>query len=102
MYRSLAIAFITAAALAAQAPQGELRLTIKDPTGAAMQATGSLTGPTTKNFQTDPQGNAAVTNLLYGHYQLQLSSSGFTPQTLQLDIDSATPVARTVTMALAA
>ncbi len=70
-----------------------------------MQASGSLAGPGipgSRSFQTDAQGKYSFGNLPFGHYQLTVSSVGFTAQTLPIDVRSAVPVLRTVAMELAA
>jgi len=102
--RMFSIVFLLAAAtLQAQAPTGEIRLSVKDPSGTVMQASGSLSSPAAprRSFQTDAQGNYAFASLPYGHYQLEVSATGFATQLLQFDVNSATPVVQTVTMALA-
>lgn len=93
-----------AAALTAQQPTGEIRLSVKDPSGTAMQASGTLSGIATqkRTYQTDTHGNYDFPSLPYGHYQLEISAAGFTTQTLQVDVKSATPIPENITMALAA
>ena len=95
---------LVATILNAQAPTGEIRLTVKDPSGAAAQASGTLSGPTApkRSYQTDPQGNYDFTGLPYGRYQLEVTRYGFVSQTLPVNVDSGTPVSRTVALALAA
>jgi len=46
-----------------------------------MQASGSLSSPAAprRSFQTDAQGNYAFASLPYGHYQLEVSATGFAP-----------------------
>ena len=88
-----------------QAPQGEIRLQVKDPSGAPMQASGRLEstkGGVARDFQTDPQGNIVLGNLPFGQYRLQVSKSGFTTQTVAIDVQSATPVTRAVSMEIGA
>jgi hypothetical protein len=89
----------------AQPPAGEIRLEIKDPSGAAMEAAGrlqSLAAGVDRNFQTDARGAYAFQKLPYGRYRLEVSKSGFATQSMLIDVLSGTPVSRTVTMALAA
>jgi outer membrane receptor protein involved in Fe transport len=88
--------------LNAQAPAGSIQLKVKDPSGAAAQASGKLSGPANSSFQTDPQGDYDFTGLAYGRYQLEVTRPGFVSQTLQIQVQSATPVTRTVTLAVAA
>ncbi|MGD0775267.1 MAG: TonB-dependent receptor [Candidatus Solibacter sp.] len=93
----------TAAPLPAQRPAGEIRLQVKDPSGAAMEASGKLRNLATgvvRSFQTDAQGKYAFLALPYARYRLEVSRSGFTTQTLPVNVQSAAPIARTVTMLL--
>lgn len=100
-----------AAALAAppmvlgQRTAGEIRLQVKDQSGAAMQASGKLRSLKTsveRGFQTDAQGACSLGGLAYGRYRLEVASSGFASQSLSVEVSSATPVVRTVTMTVAA
>jgi outer membrane receptor protein involved in Fe transport len=91
-------------ALQAQRPTGEIRLVVKDPSGAAMQASGSLRNPATgiaRAFQTDARGAYAFENLPYGRYRLEVVKNGFTPESSLIDVQSATPISRTIQMVLA-
>ena len=93
----------TTAALQGQRPAGEIRLEVKDPSGAAMEASGkmeNLANGTDRSFQTDAQGIYTLKSLPYGRYRLVLSRSGFATQSLLIDVQSDSPIARTVTMAL--
>ncbi len=99
------LALLPAAALYAQSPSGEIRLAVKDPSGVAMAASGRLRGSgaaVNRIFQTDAQGAYTFPNLPYGHYRLDVSTSGFAPQSVTIDVQSSAPVVRTVTLALAA
>jgi outer membrane receptor protein involved in Fe transport len=91
-------------ALWAQRPAGEIRLEVRDPSGAPMQASGrleALSGGLSQGFQTDAQGSYTIGNLSYGRYRLKISKSGFATQLLFLDVQSQTPVSRTISMPLA-
>jgi outer membrane receptor protein involved in Fe transport len=101
--RTLAVLLFAALALHAQSPQGEIRVQVKDPSGAAMEASGKLESSalrTQRSFQTDTQGTYTVGNLPYGRYRLEISKDGFVTQSAQIDVQSATPISRTITMAL--
>lgn len=90
--------------LAAQIPTGELRLEVKDPSGSGMKASGRIQNPAARidrAFQTDAHGEFTASNLPYGHYRVDISKSGFTTQSLALDVQSGAPVVRAVTLALA-
>ena len=89
----------------AQRPAGEVRIEVKDPSGAAVSASGKLENLSTGNvrsFQTDTQGAHAFTGLAYGRYRLEVTASGFAAQTVLLDVHSTEPVTRTVTLSLSA
>ncbi len=91
--------------LHAQPPTGEIRLEVKDSSGAAMQAFGKLDSRAAgvhREFQTDASGRAALTGLSFGHYQLEMSQPGFATQAVAIELTSAAPVSRTITMAVGA
>jgi outer membrane receptor protein involved in Fe transport len=99
------IAAILLAALTArsQAPVGEIRVQVKDPSGAAMEASGrleSLTPGVQRSFQTDSEGKFTAGNLPYGRYRLAISKAGFATESAVIEVFSATPVSRIVTMTL--
>lgn len=81
--------------LRAQPPAGEIRLSVQDSSGAAMQAAGKLG---TQSFQTDAQGHYTFTNVPYGRYRLEVSQAGFATQAAAIDVQSATPILRTITL----
>jgi hypothetical protein len=89
--------------LPAQGLTGEIRLEVKDPSGAAMQASGrleSLQTGVSRSFQTDANGRFVLGELALGRYRVEVSGPGFATQSLLVDVRSSTPVSRTVTMAL--
>jgi outer membrane receptor protein involved in Fe transport len=91
------------APLQAQQPAGEIRLEVKDPSGAAVVASGTLRNPAggrERTFQTDTKGKYRFPGLPFGRYRLEISKSGFTPLVVPIDVQSATPVSRTVTLSL--
>jgi len=92
-----------AAALQAQQPTGEIRLQVKDPSGAVVTASGTLRrqgGGVNQTFQTDAQGVYEFANLPYGRYRLEISKDAFATQSVEIDLQSGTPVARTMTLVL--
>jgi outer membrane receptor protein involved in Fe transport len=94
----------TAEVLRAQQPTGEIRLNVKDPSGAVVVVSGTLRNPgagVEQTFQTDSQGMYDFANLPYGRYRLEISKSGFATQSTLIDVQSGTQVSRTVTLALA-
>src|SRR5882724_3475999 len=84
------LAFVGAAAgLHAQRPTGEIRLAVKDPSGAAMEASGRLRNLATgaeRAFKTDARGMFAFQSLLYGRYRLEVSKDGFATQSAVIDL----------------
>jgi outer membrane receptor protein involved in Fe transport len=90
--------------LAAQQPTGEIRIQVKDPSGAVVVASGTLrnqSGGSTQTFQTDAQGVYDFARLPYGRYRLEVSKDGFTTQSSLIEVQSGTPVSRAVTLVLA-
>lgn len=92
-----------AATTTTQQPTGELRLEVKDPADRLIEVSGRLenlaTGAT-RNFQTDAQGKYSFDSLPFGRYRLEVSQAGFATQAVLIDVQSATHVARTVTLAV--
>ena len=87
----------------AQERGGELRLEVIDPSGRALEAVGNVeniaTG-VTRRFQTDAQGSYTFKELPFGRYRVEVSKDGFARQSVLIDVQSVTPISRTVTMAL--
>ena len=99
----IAIGFFRPAMLQAQGGSGQVRLEVKDPSGANMMATGTIKGAggfSSSAFQTDEQGQYAFENLPYGRYQIVISKEGFASQTLSLNVQSRAPLSETVVMVL--
>src|SRR5215469_11421497 len=102
--RLLFCAFLSFAPFSfAQSPSnGEIRLQVTDSSGAVMQASGTLknsaTGATVRSFQTDTKGAFDFTGLGYGRYRLEVSQRGFNTESISLDVQSATPISRKITM----
>jgi outer membrane receptor protein involved in Fe transport len=97
------VALVWSGLLSAQAPAGQIRLAVKDPSGAAVVATGKLKNVASgeeRSFQTDLQGVYIFSGLPFGRYRLEISSAGFATQSLSIDLESSA-VTRAVTMALA-
>jgi outer membrane receptor protein involved in Fe transport len=89
----------------AQVPTGEIHFEVKDPTGAAVIADGRLQNLTTgldQRFQTDAEGAYRFEKLAYGRYRLSVSKSGFTTQSIDLDVKSSTVIERTVILSVGA
>ena len=89
--------------IAQQQSVGELRVEIKDPAGKALVAAGALTNVATgvsRNFQTDAQGQIVLSGLSLGRYRLEVAQSGFSTQSRLVEITSAMPVTRAITLRL--
>ncbi len=86
-----------------QQPTGQLRVEVKDPAGKALIVAGSLENLATgvsRSFQTDAQGQVTLSGLSFGRYRLEVSQSGFAAQSVLVDVQSATPISRSVTLTL--
>src|SRR5262249_15520035 len=86
--------------LSAQSSSGEIWLEVKDPSGAAMLASGrleNLQSGATRSFQTDANGKFTLGELSLGRYRLEVSGQGFVTQSLMVDVQSSAPVSRTIT-----
>jgi len=105
-YSCTAVALLFAALiLHGQTPEGEIRVQVKDPSGAAMDASGTLQSVAPgvrRSFQTDAQGKYTLGGLPYGRYRLEITKAGFATQSALIDVRSTTPISRTITMALGA
>ena len=78
---------------------GEIQLRVKDPSGAALGASGRVTGPgVNRTFQTDAQGALSLGGLTFGRYRLEISRPGFVSRVVTVDVNSATPVSQQVTL----
>src|SRR5215831_5893815 len=103
--RSKAASLLFLAALLGQGQPrlGQFHLLVQDPIGAPMEVSGRLQSPAlpaARSFQTDSFGSYVFENLPYGSYRLELSKTGFVSQALTIEVQSAEPVTRSITMAL--
>lgn len=83
---------------------GEIRVQVKDPSGAGMQASGRIENAAAgvrRIFETNSQGDYTLTGLPGGRYRLEISRTGFAPQSLQVEVRPGRPVSRTITLTLA-
>ena len=84
---------------------GEIRGEVKDPMGFAVTASGTLRNLASgaeRSFETDAQGAFDLTNLPYGRYRLEVRKTGFSTQSVVIDVQSPAPILRTFALALAA
>ena len=102
---SCAIAWSAANVTAGQTPTGEFHLDVRDPSGAGMQASGTLQNLATgvvRPFQTSPDGSVTMAGLLPGRYRIDVSRAGFETQSITVDLTSASPTSRTLTLPVGA
>ncbi len=96
--------FLAITTARAQQSTGEIHLEVRDPAGSVMAASGRLQNLASGNFSpfaTDPQGVYIFKGLAFGRYRLQVSKSGFAAQSVLIDVLSAAPVSRVMTLSLA-
>ena len=104
-YLRIASMLLLTALLPAQSPKAEIRLHVQDPSGAPMNASGileNLAGGVERDFHTDAHGAVTLEDLPLGRYRIQVSKSGFTTQTIIVEVESATAITRVVSMQLGA
>ena len=81
-----------------QQPSGEIRLSVQDPTGAAISASGKLDDQV---FQTDEEGHYDFPNLAPGPHRLSVSKQGFATQVLSAAVRPGVTTRETVKLELA-
>jgi outer membrane receptor protein involved in Fe transport len=87
----------------AQRPSGQLRIQVKDPTGGPVAAEGKLENLSSGNaqhFETDDQGTHSFTELPFARYRLEVTASGFATRVTTVDVQSPTPISRTINLTL--
>jgi len=77
MRSMLSLALLVPALLPARRPGAEIQLTVTDPSGAAMEATGRLDRACVSYGRA---GSIRVRDLPFGHYRLEVSREGFAAQ----------------------
>lgn len=90
-----------AAVVFGQADTGELRISVRDPSGLPLQARAEIVSAANQYvhaFDTDGAGQIMAKRLPFGLYKVTVSRVGFAPASRLLDIRSAIPVQ--ITMAL--
>src|SRR5690348_9414314 len=89
----------------AQTAVGELRLSVLDAGGAPIPAHVSLVSQSTRTEQAidlPPDGRYIFKKLPFGFYRLEISRSGFAASTDVIEIRSAIPQSRSVTLGVLA
>lgn len=100
---TLWVTLLVACGLCAQNNTGELRLAVKDGTGAPVAATATLVNQASQTRQTvhlPASGHYAFKNLQFGRYVLTVDNSGFSPSSELIEIRSALPESRHVRLSL--
>lgn len=90
--------------LPGQSDTGSLSIEVQDSSGSPAEAEGgleNLASGTEQKFRTDGQGRYTFSDLPLGRYRLRVFHEGFAPRVLVIDIQSSTPVSRTVALSLA-
>src|SRR6266851_891311 len=104
-WKPLTLFTLLALPLAGQRGLGELRLTVKDPAGLGLEATGSLVGQSAqvrRTFTTDAQGRYLLRALPFGMYRVQVEHSGFSPFLSLVEVRSEAPLDYRVTLGVTA
>ncbi|HEY2014755.1 MAG TPA: carboxypeptidase-like regulatory domain-containing protein, partial [Bryobacteraceae bacterium] len=102
--RSGALFLLFASLLFGQNETGELRLTVTDPSGLALPSSVELASNSNQyrhTFATDPDGKLVAKRLPFGMYRVRIQHEGFAPYAELVEIRSAIPLERSVTLAIA-
>jgi TonB-dependent receptor-like protein/carboxypeptidase family protein len=97
------LALVVAAGQFGQVNTGELRITVTDPTGAALPGpveVVSLAKEVHQKLDTDSAGLVVVRRLPFGSYRIGVSRTGFADASQLVDVRSALPTELRVTMSL--
>jgi len=103
--RYLCLLMCAAALLPGQSQLGEIRVQVKDSSGAVMEASGKIENTATgvvRSFQTDNQGLYIIGRLAAGTYRLEISRNGFAGQAMSIDVAPGASVSHAVTLAVSA
>ena len=93
--------FLLAVLLVGQTTSGELRVTVKDPSGAAVASSIHLQNQsthTTQNVTIPANGRYTFKNLPFGFYQVQVSAAGFASASELIEIRSEVPQNRQIVL----
>jgi len=84
---------------------GEIRVEVRDTSGGSVTATGLLENlglGTRQSFQVPETGAHTLSHLPFGRYRLRISKDGFATQSSIVELVSATPVTRSITLDIGA
>ncbi|MDX2033583.1 MAG: TonB-dependent receptor [Blastocatellia bacterium] len=88
-----------------QGRTGAIRVEVVDPEGKAIEATARLVNVATgveRRVRTDAQGRLSLDQLPFGRYRLEVQQEGFARQSVLFDVQSSTPIARTIGLTIGA
>ena len=97
--------FVLPMLLCGQSQTGEIRIEVKDSSGAAMEASGKIDNTATgvvRSFQTDSQGLYTIRRFGPGPYRLEISRNGFASEAISVDVASGASLSQTITMVVSA
>lgn len=98
------LAVLWAATAFSQANRGELRLSVADPSGAALRARIQLDSDAShfhQSIETDAGGRLTLASLPFGVYRLTINQLGFTEYHSMIDVHSTIPQDRHIQLAIA-
>jgi hypothetical protein len=105
---SLAVALFaflfSVTAAQAQRARGEVRITVRDPQGAAVSSAGELVSDSNqfrRTFQVDDDGRYIAQDLPFGVYRLTLTAPGFASSSSLLEVRSEVPLHFSLTLGIA-
>jgi outer membrane receptor protein involved in Fe transport len=87
------------------AATAQVTIEVRDPSGAALQAAGTIESAATgerRTFQTDSSGVFSLENPAPGRYLVTISKDGFAPQSFSIDVQAGSPVLRRIVLQIAA
>jgi hypothetical protein len=101
----LLVAFLPASSVVAQSNRGELRLTVKDPSGLGVKSNVQIVSDANQyrnNLTTTDEGTLSVQRLSYGIYQVTIEQPGFVPVSQTVEIRSSIPADYVIKLKVAA
>lgn len=104
MKRHALLLFLSALPVFCQSNSGELRLTVTDPSGHAVQTQVQLVCEANQyrnTFTTDDQGTVDARRLPYGIYQIEIQAASFVPVSELIAIRTALPLNRAIQLRVA-
>src|SRR5579884_3840080 len=102
LFRFLALLAIAPLAFP-QADTGELRISIADPSGLAVEGRAEVASKGNqyvRDFDSDPGGHIVAKRLPFGRYTVRVTHSGFAPASKLVEIRSAVPLELKITLGL--